>query len=294
MKKSKIENTKIPIKNKVDNMDNKMSSISYGVVSESPLMYENKNISHRWLVGVDEVGRGPLAGPVTVGTVAIPFLFDKYTNTQTISESKSIYTMSESDVENMYVNLQKKIFEISGKKYPIGVDSKKMNEKDRDFWYQVIVRLVENGDLYACVGSCSAYEIDEKGIAVCIKKIIDENLREICDTKLPSDSEVHVMLDGGLKTGVPVVSQQTIIKGDEKQMVISLASVFAKVSRDLYMKNLSENPKFAGLYQKYGFGAHKGYGTLTHRQAIQKYGPSDEHRRTFCENILKTPTSKSK
>lgn len=225
-----------------------------------------KTARKTWLVGIDEVGRGPLAGPVTVGAVAMKI---------------------DGSIALTYKNLRKKLMEISGKKYPIGVDSKKMKESDRDFWFEAILKLVKTGDLLAVVSSSSAQMIDKRGIAVCIKNLVDTNLKKISKKvkiKLSNSfAQMNVLLDGGLKTSVPVALQKTIIKGDEKELLISLASVYAKVTRDRYMKNLSKNPK----YMEYGFDIHKGYGTLKHRQVIQRQGLSDEHRRSFCKDVLK-------
>jgi ribonuclease HII len=73
--------------------------------------------------------------------------------------------------------------------------------------------------------------------------------------------------------------QKTVIKGDEKIPVISLASIAAKVLRDRKMVI------FAKQYPKYGFEIHKGYGTTAHRKAIRKFGPSAIHRKSFLSRI---------
>lgn len=237
---------------------------------------EKSTVKHgKWLVGIDEVGRGPLAGPVTVGAVVI---------------------LIDGSIARTYENLRKKMMEISGKlnggiakEYPIGVDSKKMKESDREFWYGVIQRLVDDGRLIVFTSSASAKEIDKKGIAVCIKELVNENLKKISkkskhdpDVTFKKFEQMDVLFDGGLKTELPVGSQKTIIKGDEKELLISLASVYAKVTRDTHMKKLSKNSKYEG----YEFNIHKGYGTLKHRLAMQKFGLSDEHRKSFCKNIV--------
>jgi ribonuclease HII len=90
-----------------------------------------------------------------------------------------------------------------------------------------------------------------------------------------------IVLDGnhdfGLEKvlGVEVI---TIIKGDALIPQISLASIHAKVTRDQYMEKQSEK------FPAYGFEKHKGYGTLAHRAAIQKYGLCELHRETYCKN----------
>ena len=89
-----------------------------------------------------------------------------------------------------------------------------------------------------------------------------------------------VLLDGGLKAPREFIYQKTIIKGDEKELSISLASIAAKVTRDAYMTKLAKK------YPAYGFEIHKGYGTKKHREAIKKHGPSEVHRMSFLGRIL--------
>ncbi len=70
--------------------------------------------------------------------------------------------------------------------------------------------------------------------------------------------------------------QKTIVQGDQKIRAIGAASIVAKVTRDRYMAELSQR------YPQYGFEKHKGYGTKIHREAILKWGPTEEHRRAFA------------
>jgi ribonuclease HII len=94
----------------------------------------------------------------------------------------------------------------------------------------------------------------------------------------PKDS--FVKLDGLLQAP-PEYAQETIIKGDALEPVISLASIVAKVRRDRLMK------KMAKLYTRYGFDVHKGYGTAKHLAAIRKFGLCNIHRKTFCKVDVK-------
>lgn len=75
---------------------------------------------------------------------------------------------------------------------------------------------------------------------------------------------------------IPVV---TIIKGDQKNPLISAASIVAKVERDDYMNTL------ASTFPNYHLDKHKGYGTKSHREAIQTHGLSPLHRSSYCKNI---------
>ena len=73
--------------------------------------------------------------------------------------------------------------------------------------------------------------------------------------------------------------QKTIIRGDETEPIISLASIVAKVLRDRLMVRLGDE------YPEYGFEVHKGYGTLAHRRAVRVHGLSPLHRTTFCTRL---------
>ena len=84
-----------------------------------------------------------------------------------------------------------------------------------------------------------------------------------------------MLLDGGLRAPDTFTNQATIIKGDEKEPLIALASVVAKVTRDRKMRTLSLQ------YPEYGFDGHKGYGTKEHYKAIRTFGLCDSHRQSF-------------
>jgi ribonuclease HII len=90
---------------------------------------------------------------------------------------------------------------------------------------------------------------------------------------------VSILLDGGLKAPPKYLNQKTIIGGDEKEPLIALASIVAKVLRDRRMV------RYAKIHPKYSFEVHKGYGTALHRRLIKKHGPSVLHRRSFIKNL---------
>lgn len=197
----------------------------------------------KFVVGVDEVGRGPLAGPVTIGVVVCE--------------------------EKIYKNLKK-----NKKLPPLGRDSKKLKEKDRDRYVEVLWELQKQGKISFSINHISNNIIDSKGISFAIKKGIKDAFKKL---KLKIKSS-EVRLDGGLKAPEGF-KQKTIIKGDEKEKIIAWASILAKVSRDELIT------KMALKYPDYGLEVHKGYGTAKHIEAIQKYGISKVHRLSFCKSI---------
>ncbi len=196
----------------------------------------------RFVVGIDEAGRGPLAGPVSVGVCAIPRNFSDR-------------------IASIFPKLR---------------DSKKLTEKKRAEFLVKMRELKKSGDINFAVALVSAKVIDEKGITYAIKSGIEGCLKRL--SLDPEDCEV--LLDGGLKAPGEFKNQKTIIKGDETEASISLASIAAKVTRDLHMV------KEALSHPGYGFEVHKGYGTASHGTEIQKRGLSPIHRQTFCGKYL--------
>ncbi len=203
-----------------------------------------------WLVGIDEVGRGPLAGPVTVCAFGIKATDSEF--------RKSFF--------KKYPNLKLN-------------DSKQLSEKKREE-----IAFVLRRDKYKFfIKSMTAKQIDQLGIAVCIRKIIENLLKFFIKSLDISEGQLCILLDGGLKAPLEFINQQTYIKGDAKFAVISAASILAKVHRDEYMRNLSKKDKNLA---KYGFEIHKGYGTKKHIESIRENGASSEHRKTFLKNII--------
>jgi len=200
-------------------------------------------MNEEYLIGIDEVGRGPLAGPICVCAIAV------------IQENRL------------------KIFE----KLKGIVDSKKVNEKKRERWFKQIDQLRKQGKVSYKVACVGAKIIDREGIQKTTKLAIQRVLY-----RLGIDpSACRIKLDGTLYAPKKFKSQETITKGDEKEWIISTASIIAKVKRDRKMYKLAKK------YPQYFLDENKGYGTEKHISAIKQFGLSEEHRRSFCRNISK-------
>ena len=187
-------------------------------------------------MGIDEAGRGPLAGPVAVGVVCVPFDFD--------------WSL------------------IPG----VG-DSKKVSAKNREAVFRRAHTLKKSDQLRFAVVLVGPTVIDRNGITHAVMQGIIKGLLKL---KLNPD-EVEVRLDGLLKAPPEYRAQTTIIKGDQKEKVIGLASILAKVTRDAYMVRIARD------FPEYAFDEHKGYGTKLHREAILVHGLSSAHRRSFTK-----------
>ncbi len=192
-----------------------------------------------WVIGIDEVGRGPVAGPVAVCACA------------------------------MRISNYKKA------KWGILNDSKKMTAKGRTLWYQEALRFRTVGKIKFSVAYRSNTFIDKKGISLAIRECIAQVLDDL--HLIPG--ECAVLLDGSLKAPKEYLHQKTIIKGDQKEKIISLASVIAKVSRDTKMELLHKK------HPKYHWKANKGYGTALHYKAILTHGLTALHRKSFLTKV---------
>lgn len=179
------------------------------------------------VIGVDEVGRGCLAGRVYAAAVIL----------------------------NPEAGLIKDY-----------TDSKLLSEDRRDELSQDILAHHQVG-----IGFASVAEIEEINILyaslLAMKRAIDA-------LKVTSG---HVLVDGNhaVRGIAHSFRQTTLIKGDLRAAPIAAASIVAKVTRDRYISEVGER------YPHYGFAQHKGYATPEHQDAIRKFGPCPEHRRTF-------------
>jgi ribonuclease HII len=200
----------------------------------------------KFVVGIDEVGRGPVAGPVTVCALL----------------------MSDSNYKKF------KQSEICEKLR----DSKKLSEKKREEWFAKIVDWQKEGMLDYAVFNLSASSIDKFGISSAIQKCLNKCLEKL-DVPVACNRS-QILLDGSLIAPDKYENQRTIIGGDASEPIIALASIVAKVTRDKYMVEKSEQ------FPEYGLAQHKGYGTSAHMKAIEKYGLSNFHRKSFLKRFL--------
>lgn len=186
---------------------------------------EARNRGCKRIAGIDEAGRGPLAGPVVAAVCLIP--------------------------EGFY-------FE--------GInDSKLILPKKRRALFEALTMhpLIEWS--YSSIDVATIDEINIlQATRLAMKKAVE-------GLSLPPD---YLLIDAlQIEAEIP---QQKIIKGDSLSQSIAAASIIAKEIRDDLMR------EFHLLYPEYGFDAHKGYGTERHLEALQKYGPSVIHRKSFA------------
>jgi ribonuclease HII len=181
-----------------------------------------KDSKIKYICGIDEVGRGPVAGPVTVGLT-------------------------------LYKKSDAKLFE----ELPL-LDSKKLSEKKREEILKMMHSWKKEGKMFFATASVRADEIDRIGISKSIKKCVRTVLSKI-EVSL---DEIMVSLDGGLYAPEEFIHQETIIKGDTKHRAIAFASIVAKVTRDHHMERQAEVYPGYGLERHKGYGTKAHYEAL--------------------------------
>lgn len=208
------------------------------------------------IIGVDEAGRGPLAGPVFAGAVAILGLSKM--------ESSFNKIITETD------------------------DSKRLSSKKRNALFKMITG---HRDIIWGKGKVSNFIIDRINILEASKmamvKAVSDLLSRLKKRGISAGrSKTCLIIDGNFLIDFPV-KQWSMIRADERVFSVSAASIIAKVSRDRLMEIYDKK------YPGYGFKKHKGYPTAGHIAAIKKLGILPIHRRTFapvsrmCDNLIK-------
>ena len=204
------------------------------------------------IAGIDEAGRGALAGPV----VAAACVFDACH-----AEAARSVTHTTLSFESPQDDTVPKI-----------TDSKILTESQREESFTFITKNFSYG-----VGVTEAALVDSLGILGATEKAMQDAVQELRKKVQPT----YLLIDGRDKFWFDL-PHSSIIRGDQKETCIAAASIIAKVTRDRLMSGYEE--EFPG----YGFGQHKGYGTQMHYSSIQRKGTCPLHRLSFLRNLAAT------
>ena len=251
------------------------------IMKKSDFNLEKKLLKkgYNFVVGVDEAGRGPLAGPV-VAAAAVLKSFPKVQPSEKVEPS----------------------FDVS---WDLVRDSKKLSEKQRESSFDFIQE-----NFYVGVGICDHKTVDRINILeatfLAMKKAVANLVRNIehetwnikqkntCHSRLGresshkskfisldsrfrgNDKSIIILVDGNKKIPNLSMEQKAVIRGDRIVKSISAASIIAKVTRDRIMLDMHKK------YPQYQFDKHKGYGTKLHFATLQKNGPCEIHRKSFA------------
>jgi ribonuclease HII len=212
-----------------------------------------------FIISIDEAGRGPWAGPVTVGAVVL----DKHLLEQIVLLEK--------------LN-----------------DSKKISSKNRNILETQIKEIVANYHIsdisVETIDSVNILEATKLGVLECLEKIVETQITRIFEGANYTNTQqlkIGILLDGKFNNLESLINQlaifqnvlyelRTVIDGDALCPSIAAASILAKEHRDRLMLDLHKK------YPEYGFDKHKGYGTQLHQERLKIFGPSEIHRKSFA------------
>ena len=222
--------------------------------------YEQLSTVER-LIGVDEAGRGCLAGPVMAGACIL---------------GQDFFASAEALKLSAAIN-----------------DSKQLSEPARGKLFAIIQDLCGQGLLDFEVAAGSLEEIETLNILGATRLAMQRALESLAirargwelpaagsDEPLFQQTEkLRILVDGRPLKPFPY-AHTGLVKGDGKSLAIAVASIAAKVTRDRVMTEFSKE------YPAYFFERHKGYGTALHRDAICTHGPLPIHRKLFLRKLL--------
>jgi ribonuclease HII len=194
-----------------------------------------------WVVGVDEAGRGPLAGPVCVCAILVPVgrseLPDGIDDSKVLRPATREALAAELAASGLVYSL--------AARSPGAIDRLNILRATLDAMSMAVTRVM----------ACARLPTSDRVLVA-----IDGNRTP---PTLPL-TRLH-----------PNLAVQAIVDGDAKSQAIGAASILAKVARDHFMRRMDQ--RFPG----YGFAQHAGYGTKAHMDALRRLGPCPIHRRSF-------------
>lgn len=177
----------------------------------------------RRIAGVDEAGRGPLAGPIVAAAVCL---------------SRPVPGLN---------------------------DSKQLTAGRRED----LCKQITDGSHEVGIGTVTPAEIDRLGIQPANYLAMRRAVEALARTP-------DLLLVDGYHLPDMAMAVRRVVRGDRLSLSVAAASIVAKVTRDRYMRELDAR------YPQYGFARHKGYGVPEHLEALARFGPCPEHRRSFA------------
>lgn len=204
------------------------------------------------IAGIDEAGRGALAGPVVAAACHVAL------------ERRGVHLVNAPRGFKLMLD---------GVESPLIADSKMLTAPEREQAFQFLLEHAPFG-----VGIVEAARVDALGILGATELAMQCAVTALQRRTKPT----YLLIDGRDRFWFDL-PHSSLVSGDVLEPCISAASILAKVIRDRIMVRSD------GVFPGYGFAQHKGYGTAVHREMIRKRGLSPLHRQTFLSRLNSEP-----
>lgn len=221
---------------------------------------ERALLGQRFVIGVDEAGRGPLAGPVVAA--AVWYRQDDFSIPENLAKDFALIR----DSKKLSEKQREKIFDVIREHFDVGIG-------------------IVNSETIDRVNILQATFLAMKSAVASLRKQLAVNLPtgQAGSQQKPKDEDFFLLVDGNQEIPNCSYAQEAVIGGDGTVKSIAAASIVAKVTRDRMIIEYDQQ------YPGYGFSKHKGYGTKTHMDALRRLGPSPIHRMSFRPVLLSLP-----
>ncbi len=206
----------------------------------------------KYIAGIDEVGRGPLAGPFVVSAVMLDL--EKIFN-------KEMFNLLENNGNDQKIDTDRN----NDFLYTRIRDSKKVSSNIRN----ILANFIKKEAISYSIEVFEPKEVDKMGISELTQLAFSNSVKNL---KIKPQ---YILTDTFEIRSITKEHQLNIVSGDNKSISIASASIIAKVYRDNIMIEMHKK------YPIYGFDQHKGYGTKHHIEALHKHGPCEIHRKSF-------------
>jgi len=246
----------------------------------------------KWIMGIDEAGRGPLAGPVVAAAAIVPATINGITDSKKITcedEREKLYeqiiaspdvTWAVAVVDALRID-EINILQATMEAMSMAASALVIQNEEASIKWTESAQRSASIDRKGCYVSCGGTMLSaistRKSGAASTKKHGSKKQKIGGSVEGPQLSpHYHALVDGNrIPVDLPCEAE-SIVKGDSKEYSIAAASILAKVTRDRLMHAYDK------LYPDYQLAKHKGYPTKDHMAACAEFGATPIHRRTFA------------
>lgn len=235
----------------------KSSSGKRAKSSACPLRKRESELEEFCIIGIDEAGRGPLAGPVVAAAAIVPHSLEGVMDSKLLTKEEERDRMYEELIASPDIRWAVAV-----------VDAARIDEIN-------ILQATLEGMRMAASGVIEP----KHGGKVCVTR---KGSYVVCSPKAKNEqrssatTKYYALIDGNRLPKDMPCEAEAIVKGDSKEYSIAAASILAKVTRDRLMRGYDE------LYPAFELSKHKGYPTAHHMALVRKHGASPIHRRSFA------------